>query len=382
VTELFFDDLDEGALRRRRSAKWTHFGSEVLPAWVAEMDFPLADPIRKALHEAIELGDSGYASPIGLGEAFKSFARSTWNWNVAAADVHLVADVVTGIIEVLRVATTKGDGVVIEPPVYPPFAASVRGLGRRVVDAPLVRAEAGWRPDVAAIERAYAAGARAHLLCSPQNPTGIVYPREALVQIADLADRYGVLVLSDEIHAPLTLPGAAHVPFPTVSAAAERRSIVLSAASKAWNVAGLKAAVMVACADGPRTVLGKLPPETPYHAGLFGVIASVAAFQEGGPWLSRALATIDRNRAYLGELLSAELPGVRYVAPQASYLAWLDCRALGLGSDPAQSFLRRGRVALSSGPTFGIEGESFARLNIGTSRTLLREAVLRMKRAA
>jgi cystathionine beta-lyase len=381
-----FDALDEGALRARRSAKWTVYGPDVLPAWVAEMDYPLAEPVRRALHAAVDAGDTGYASSTDLGEVFATWAHGRWGWRVPPSGVHLVADVVTGITEVLRVATAPGDAVVIEPPVYPPFASTILRLGRTVVRAPLLRGELGWAPDLAAIERAYASGARAHLLCSPQNPTGIVYPREALVRIAELALHHGVLVIADEIHAPLTLSGATHTPFPAVSDAARRCSIVTTSASKAWNLAGLKAAVLVASdvdgdPRGPSAVLGRLPPETPFHAGHFGVIASKAAFREGQAWLTQTLAILDRNRRLLADMLRAELPGVGYLAPQASYLAWLDCRALGLGPDPARAFLADGAVALSSGPTFGAEGAGYARLNIGTTRVTLEEAVRRMRRA-
>ncbi len=323
-------------------------------------------------------------SGAGLGEAFARWAATRWSWELDPGDVHLVADVVTGITELLRAATAPNDGVVLEPPVYAPFASTVRSLGRRVVEAPLARTDRGWAPDLAAIERAYASGARVHLLCSPQNPTGFVYERDALVAIAALAERHGVLVLADEIHAPLTLPGATHVPFPTVSDAARRSSIVLTSASKAWNVAGLKAAVMVASADGPRAVLSRLPPETPYHAGHLGVLAGIAAFREGDAWLAQTVAILDRNRRLLADGLRAELPSIRYVMPEASYLAWLDCSALspGLGADPAEAFLARGRVALSSGPTFGAQGQGFARLNLATTGRLLEEALFRMKRAA
>jgi cystathionine beta-lyase len=381
-----FDALDEVTLRARQSAKWSVYGPAILPAWVAEMDFPLAAPIRRVLHSAVDGGDTGYASPADFGEVFAAWAWDRWAWSVAPASVHVVPDVVTGIAEVLRIATSPGDGVVIEPPVYPPFAGTIRALGRTITRAPLRQNESGWAPDLAAIERAYAGGARAHLLCSPQNPTGIVYPREALVRIAEMAEQHGVLVISDEIHAPLTLAGATHVPFPTVSEAARRCSIVASSASKTWNIAGLKAAVLVASEGGddarsPAAVLARLPPETPYHAGHFGVIASKAAFREGHAWLAQALAILDRNRRLLADLLRAELPAVEYVAPQASYLAWLDCRALRLGPDPARAFLEQGAVALSSGLTFGIEGEGFARLNFATTRTLLEEAVRRMRRA-
>lgn len=374
-----FDAIEEPELRRRRSAKWTVYPRDVLPAWVAEMDYPLAEPIRRALHAAIDRSDAGYASAAALGEVFARWAAARWEWAVDPPDVHLVADVVTGIAELLRVSTAPGDGVVIEPPVYPPFAGVVQELGRRTLDAPLAWRDGRWQPDLDAIEQAYARGARVHLLCSPQNPTGIVYSREALAAIAALAERHGVLVLADEIHAPLTLPGADHAPYPTVSEEARRTGIVLTSASKSWNVAGLKAAVMVACAERPRAVLARLPPATPFHAGHLGVLACVAAFEEGGAWLAETLAILDRNRRLLGELLAAELPAVRYVAPEASYLAWLDCRGLGLGDDPAARFLERGRLAVSSGPTFGPQGLGFARLNIGTTRRLLEEAVRRMR---
>jgi cystathionine beta-lyase len=373
-----FDSISESSLRRRRSAKWALYPDDVLPAWVAEMDYPLAEPVRRALHAAIDDDDCGYADPAGLGEAFAPWAKATWGWDVAKEDVHVVCDVVTGIAEILRVATAPGDRVVIEPPVYPPFAATIRQLGRVVSEAPLVRSESGYAPDLDAIERAYAAGARAHLLCSPQNPTGTVYAERALARIAELADRHGVLVLADEIHAPLTLPGATHRPFSSVSAAAARRSIVLTSASKAWNLAGLKAAVMIASSDEARAILARLPVETPYHAGHLGVLGARAAFREGGEWLASAVSVIDRNRALLGELLHEHLPAVRWVPPQAGYLAWLDCSALGLGANPGAAFLARGRVALAQGPTFGREGSGFARLNIATTRALLEEAVRRM----
>jgi cystathionine beta-lyase len=383
-----FDGVTEAALRRRQSAKWRLYPPDVLPSWIAEMDFPLAAPIAQAVKRAIDDDDAGYAFAGGLGEAFASWADARWGWRVAPADVHLVADVVTGIAALLRAGTPPGAGVLIEPPVYAPFAATIRATGRTVVEAPLVRVPArvhgndcGWVPDLAAIERAYASGVRAHILCNPQNPTGLVYGREALAAIARLAAKHGVVVLSDEIHAPLTLPGAVHHPFPTVSDEAAETVVVLTSASKAWNVAGLKAAMMVAASDATRALLAKLPLDTPFHAGHLGVVAARAAFEEGNPWLSSALIAIDRNRSLLEELLRAELPRVRYVPPRAGYLAWLDCTDLGLGDDPASAFLERGRVALSSGPSFGVEGKGFARMNIATTRTLLEDAVRRMRRA-
>ena len=345
--------------------------------WVAEMDYPLAEPIRQVLHAAIDANDLGYADPRGLGSAFASFARTRWGWTVDPAHVTVACDVVTAIGELLEVLTEPGDRVVIDPPVYPPFAGTIRKHGRVVVETPLV----DRRLDLAAIERAYAAGARVHLLCSPHNPSGMVPTRKELARIAELAAAHDVIVLSDEIHAALTYPGFRHVPFPTASHAAAENAIVLASASKAWNLAGLKSSVIVTSSDKTRALVARLPTDLPYHAGHLGVLGARAAFEECVPWLDRTVAILDRNRMLLRDLLAEHLPAVGYTPPDAGYLAWLDCRALELGDDPARIFLERGRVALSQGPTFGVEGKGFARMNLATTRGLLEEGVRRMARS-
>ncbi len=377
-----FDLVTEADLRRRQSAKWRAFPPEVLPAWVAEMDYPIAEPIKRALVDAISIDDTGYADPRGLGHAFAPWARATWGWDVEPADVRVAPDVVSAIAEILRVATKPGDGVVIDPPVYSPFAATIQSLHRRVVETPLVWSEGGHHLDLEAIERAYAAGARAHLLCSPHNPAGIVHERKTLASVAALAARYGVLVVSDEIHAPLTYEPGRHVPFAMVSEEAARTSVVLTSASKAWNIAGLKASVMVACHDDIRLLLAKVPEEFSYHAGHLGVLGARAAFEHGSAWLLEVMQILTRNRRLVGELLREHLPRARYVEPKAGYLAWIDCSELELGPDPAKAFLERGRVALSAGVSFGAGGEGFVRLNFATTRRLLEEAIRRMAIAA
>lgn len=372
-----FDRLTETDLRRRQSAKWRVFPPDVLPMWVAEMDYPVAAPIRRALEEALAADDLGYADPRGLGDAFATFAAGRWGWRVDPAHVTVACDVVTAIGELLEVLTQPGDAVVIDPPIYPPFAATIRRHGRKVIETPLV----AGRLDLDALARAYAAGARVHLFCSPHNPSGMVPTRAELTALAELAARHGVIVVSDEIHAPLTYPGSTHVPFPTVSPAAAENGIVLASASKAWNLAGLKSSVIVTSSERTRALVAKLPADLPYHAGHLGVLGARAAFLEGGPWLDQTIAILDRNRHLLTSLLNEHLPDVVYAPPAAGYLAWLDCRALGLGDDPAKVFLERGRVAFSPGPTFGREGHGFARLNLATTAALLEEGVLRMKRS-
>jgi cystathionine beta-lyase len=369
-----FDDLSLDTLRARRSAKWATYPADVLPAWVAEMDFALAGPVREVLRRAIELDDTGYPHPDGLGEAFARFAAERWGWTVDPGRVWLVADVMVGIAEALRLFTAPGDGVVINPPVYSPFFSAIAELGRTVVEAPL----AGRELDLDAVEHAFAGGARAYLLCNPHNPTGTVFSRAELEAIAELSARYDVPVVSDEIHAPLTLAGATHVPFASLG---DHRAVTITGATKAWNLAGLKCAVLVAGSARMAGELAALPESLRYHAGHLGVLGTIAAFESGGEWLDGLLAHLDGNRRRLAGLLAAQLPDVGYEPPAAGYLAWLDCRALGLGDDPAEAFLERGRVALSPGPRFGEQGRGFARLNFGTSGALVAEAVERMAAA-
>ncbi len=376
-----FDAYTLAELRRRRSEKWATYPPDVLPAFVAELDVPLAEPIKRALIDAVERGDTGYAYPTGLADAFAGFARAWFDWTVDPGRVVLVPDVMVGVAEVLRLATPPNGGIVINTPAYPPFAPTIAEYGRRVVDVPLLRTEQGWELDFAGLEGAFRAGARAYLLCNPHNPTGRVFSRADLQRIAALARRYDVVVVSDENHAPLTLPGATHTPFVSLDESTLPQAATVISAAKAWNLAGLKCAVVVAGSDAQRARLATLPTEVQARAGHLGVLAAIAAYREGQPWLRELLAHLDRNRRLLAELLGAHLPAVGYVPPQASYLAWLDCAALGLGDDPAAHFLAHGRVALSRGLDFGANGAGFVRLNMGTPRALLEEAVRRMASA-
>jgi cystathionine beta-lyase len=376
-----FDDLVLADLRRRRSEKWSTYPADVLPAFVAEMDFALAPPIRQALTQAIAFGDTGYATPLDLPEAFADFARAWFNWSVDPGRVVLVSDVTVGVAEVLRLTTEPGSAIVIDTPAYPPFFPTIPEYGRRVIEVPLLRSADGWDLDFDGLERAFRSGARAYLLCNPHNPTGRVFSRADLERIAALARRYDVVVVSDENHAPLTLAGVVHTPYVSLGEEAVPRSATVVSAAKAWNLAGLKCAVVVAGSAGLRAQLATLPVEVQTRAGHLGVLAAIAAYREGRPWLAGLLAHLDRNRRLLAELLAAHLPGVGYVPPQASYLAWLDCTKLSLGDDPAAHFLERGRVALVRGLDFGPNGVGFVRLNMGTSSALLTEAVLRMASA-
>jgi cysteine-S-conjugate beta-lyase len=370
-----FDDLSLDELRARRSVKWRRYPDDVLPAWVAELDFPLAAPVHRALADAVARDDTGYANADGLPDAFASFAAARWGWAVDPARTLLVADIMSGVGELLRTLTAPGDGVVVNPPVYPPFFKMVNEVGRELVEAPL---GADWRLDLESLEAAFAAGARCYLLCSPHNPTGTVHTRDELAAVAELAARHDVLVVSDEVHAPMTLPGATHVPYLEVG---PENGLALVSASKAWNVPGLKCALAIAGSERMTESLRRLPEHVPFHAGHFGVLANTAAYADGAGWLDGLVTHLDAQRDRVAALLAAELADVRHVRPQAGYLVWLDCRELDLGDDPSEVFLERGRVALSPGLPFGSQGKGFARLNVGTSGALLAEAVARMRSA-
>jgi cystathionine beta-lyase len=369
---------DLAELRKRKSHKWRSYPADVLPAFVAEMDFDLAGPIVEAVVAAMSAGDCGYGDKGELGEAFAAFAAKRLRWSPDPARVFAIPDVMTGIAEVLQAVTPPGSGIVLTPPVYQPFFYRLRLAGRRVVEAPLRRDGDGrYDLDPEALDRALAGeGVGACLFASPHNPTGRVWSREQLTTVADLCQRHGVALLVDEIHAPLALPGAEHVPFLSLDHDMAVRSFAFTSATKAWNIPGLKCGIAISGSPEGDSVL-----EERWEAllpGQVGVLGSVAAFRESLPWLDALLAQLDENRSLLTRLLADQLPGVRYAPPEASFLAWLDCQALGLGDDPAAEFLAKGRVALSSGPGFGTQGRGFARMNMGTSPELMAEAVGRM----
>jgi cystathionine beta-lyase len=376
------EKLSLAELRQRTSAKWRTYPPDVLPLPVAEMDFPLAVPVAEALHAAIRRSDLGYARPSPeLAESLAGFAARRWGWQVDPAQVTLAPEVGVAVVEVLRLLVRPGDRVVINPPVYDSFFPWLAEVGCRLVEVPLGQTVDGWALDLDAMQAAFQDGARVHLLCSPHNPTGTVHQRQDLERLAGLAARYGVTVLADEIFAPLVLPGRTHHPFVSVSPEAARHGIMFASASKAWNLAGLKCAAIVTADAATRRLVQRLPEELPWRVGHLGVLGSIAAFQDGEPWLEEVLGVLDHHRRYLAELLAARIPAIRYRPPDASYLAWLDCTALGLGDDPSAVFLARGRVALSPGPSFGRPGVGHVRLNMGTSRQILAAAVDRMASA-
>lgn len=373
-------------LRRRSSSKWQAFSDEFLPLFVAEMDYPLAPVIREALHEAIDLGDTGYVDPRSGGRAaahaLADFAEDRWEWRPDPESMGTTTDVSVVVVESLRRLTSLGDGVIITPPVYPPFFELVREAGAEVVEVPLVDNGEDWALDLAGIDAAFAAGARGILLCNPHNPVGLVHSRESLEALSEIVERHGGFVVSDEIHGPLVHTDASFTPYLDVSPAAREHGIAAHSASKAFNLAGLKCAFFVAAGERMRTLVRSLPEEVTYRTGLFGVIATRVGFNEGRDWLDATIAAIEVNRRLLSDYLTELLPGARYREPKASYLAWIDFREYGWGEDPARVLRRAAGVVLSNGPKFGDQGRGFARLNLACSPGVLREAIERIAASA
>lgn len=370
----------EAELRRdRTSVKWVAFAPDVLPLWVAEMDVGPCPSVVEAVSAAVHRGDTGYGWGPRYADAVARYASAAWGWEVDTTASMIVPDVMIGAAELLRLLTDEGGPVVVSPPVYDAFFGFVDAIGRRRVDAPLdPRGRLDQVALAAAFAEATARGERAaYLLCNPQNPTGTVHSAAELAALAALAEEHGVRVVADEIHAPLVYAGGpAFTPYLTVPGA--ERGFSVFSPSKGWNLAGLKSALVMA---GPGAVrdLRRLHEVHTHGSSHVGAIAHVAAMDEGLEWLARLVGELDANRALLGRLLIEHLPSVRWTRPEATYLAWLDCRALGLGHDPAAAFRTRGRVALGSGPAYGRDaGRGFARLNFATSPAILEDAVSRM----
>lgn len=362
---------------RRTSAKWRTYDADVLPAWIAEMDLDLAECIAGALHDAIDRSDTGYRWNGDLPQALIEFSSRHWDWTFPVEHVVVLPDVLTAMAQAMCALTSEHDAVVITPPIYPPFFNVTRSIARRgIVEVPLIDdaydleglAEAFARPEVAAF-----------LMCHPHNPTGFEADAPMLRTIAELARLHGVIVISDEIWAPLTWGDEPFVPYLTVDPDLTAPDVALVSASKAFNLAGLKCAQIVA-GSGPaaRRLRDAIPIEVTYGTGHLGVIASVAAYRAGDGWLAETTALLASNMALLRRELTAALPEVRFHPPAATYLAWLDCRPLGLGDDPAAVFLEHGRVAFNAGHLYGDVGKGFVRVNIATDPQVVVEMVHRM----
>ena len=372
-------------LHTHRSEKWRGFPQDVLPLPVAEMDFPVAEPIKALLTEMVAHSDLGYLGPIPeLGLGFKKFAAERWNWTVDEKQVRAATDVGVAVVEILRVFTQPGDSILISSPVYHNFYTWINETKLTLVDAPFERtgdeATNPWVINWDSIEKAYASGIKVHLLCSPHNPLGFIYTKQDLLKIVALAKKHDVLVISDEIHAPLTFPGETFVPILSLGSDAESVAVCVTAASKGWNIAGLKCAILISQNSEMNSKLANLAPAMHYRASLLGGFATAVAFADSGVWLDTVIAQLDHNRHLIKKLLAEKLPTVRYHIPQNSYLAWIDVASLNLGADPSVALVEKARVAFNPGHTFGKQCDQYVRLNFATSPEIITEAIDRIAR--
>lgn len=375
---MAIDDLSWEQLRTRTSVKWRQYPPEVLPAWVAEMDFTLAEPIREALIAAVESSDTGYRWFGEVPEALSGFAQSEWSWSIDPDRVTVLADVMSAIALSLEYLTEPGCHVVINPPVYPPFFSTVGKVAQRELrEVPLRHVDGEYRLDLEALEEAFAdPRVQAYVLCSPHNPTGTVHSTEELQAVATLSAKHGVLVIADEVHAPMTLTGATHTPYLSIADDASDAVSIVSA-SKTWNIPGMKCAQLVGTATTSPRFTDHLAIEATFGVGHFGVLGTLAAYRQGDVWRAEMLDVLDRRRRQLADGLSEMATyGVQMVWPQASYLAWVHFE--NLGEDPAAVIVEEGQLALNSGLPFGAPGTGHARVNYATSQSMLDEILARV----
>lgn len=365
-------------LRSLTSAKWTWYPDDVIPAWVADMDFEPAPVAVAAARALLDRGDLGYnfAAAARIPDAFAQRQERRYGWAPDPDRVSLFCDVMQAVETTLWLHTSPGDGVVLLTPVYPPFFKAIEQCGCEVVDVPLERH--GWRVDADVLAAAIEPSTRVICLCNPHNPTGRAFTRDELAAIADVAEEHDLLVISDEIWADLSYGSASHIPFASLSDEAAARTVTVTAASKAFNLAGMRCAVAHIGHAGFAEKLAELPDHVLGGVSSLGAEATLAAWQHGDEWLAETVARLQANRDHVAERLGRELPDVRFTVPEATYVAWLDFSAMGLGEEPAAMLLDEARVALSRGLDFGPHGGGFARLNFATTPAVLDEIIDRL----
>jgi cysteine-S-conjugate beta-lyase len=392
------DQTTEDELRARGSHKWSKGGPGVIGAFVAEMDFGVAPPIEAALLDVIKRADFGYLSEQALAEmavACAAWQRDRYGWDVDPGRIRPLPDVITGLAAAITVFSRPGSPVILPTPAYMPFLTVPGSLDRDIIQVPLATGGGRYALDLDGIDAAFKRGGHLLILCNPSNPVGRVYGRDELAAVAEVVEANGGRVFADEIHAPLLYPGGTHVPYASLSGATAGHTITGTAASKGWNLPGLKCAQLLLSNDRDAATWTERGSTFEHGASTPGIRAGTAAYRDGGPWLDDAVAYLDGSRSFLAGLLAEHLPEVGYQPPEGTYLAWLDCRALfadpgarltgraALPADvsPAEFFLAKARVMLTDGAACGEAGRGHVRLNFATPRPILAEIVRRLANA-
>jgi cysteine-S-conjugate beta-lyase len=374
------------SLQLRKSEKWRAYPAEILPMPFAVMDFELSEPIKKSLIDLVNNSDAGYLGKIPeLGQSLTNFSANRWNWKIAPEDIKICPDVGVGVIEVCRQIVKPDDQIMINTPVYYNFFNWIKELNCKPYDAPLIENQLTYSLDFEKIAEGYASGVKVHILCNPHNPVGAVFSQLDLAKLADLADEFGVVIASDEIHAPLTYKEKSFTPFLNSSAVAKEVGISFLSATKSWSIAGLKCAQIVAVGEKTRQIVAGIPTAVHSRASLFGAVASAAAYGESIDWLDSVVEQLDQSRTYLGGLLSELQFDIGYREPDGGYFGWLDLRSvdkfknLNSREDIAELLLTHGKIAVAPGHLYGPSGTGFIRINFATSFEIIEESVKRIK---
>lgn len=368
--------FDLATLRARRTTKWHKFPADVLPAWVADMDFGVAPAISAALQRLTEHQEYGYADRAGVLEA--AFARrmaTRFGWTADPADVLSLGDLVQASFSSVMAFSDPGDGILLQLPSYPPFMRAIEDTGRRIIANTMRDNGAHWVLDLPDVVDPRT---RMMIFCHPQNPTGRCFTRAELEEVAAFVIRNNLIVVSDEIHADIVYSGGQHIPLASLGAEIAARTITITSATKSFNIPALRCAVMHFGSGLTERFFARVPARLLGSPSVTGVDATVAAWDEGDGWFGEILPYLQANRDWLAGVLAAELPEVVFRVPEATYLAWLDCRRLELPCSAGTFFLEKARVGLNFGETFGADFAGFARLNFATPRPVLEEIVGRM----
>ncbi|MFT4213141.1 MAG: aminotransferase class I/II-fold pyridoxal phosphate-dependent enzyme [Microbacterium sp.] len=378
-----FDLRTRAQLDRPASRKWSlHPGA--IGAWVAEMDFGTAPAVAEALQRAIADEVLGYLSPplaAELGEATAAWMAREYDWRIAPERVHPVSDVMAALGVAVTEYAPAGSAVIVPTPAYMPFLTYLPTIGHPVIEVPGVEVDGRWHHDLDGIDRAFAQGARTLVVCNPHNPTGTVLPREELLALAEIVVRHGGRVFADEIHAPLRFDGRRHIPYASLSDATAAHTITGTSASKAWNVAGLKAAQLITTNAIDQEVYRRFGFAVQHGASTLGVVAATAAYRDGGAWLDTVLRYLDAARHDLADLVATHLPGAVYRVPDATYIGWIDTDGLELPASPAAFFREQAGVVLTEGALLGRGYERFVRIVFATPRPILTGALAAMGEA-
>ncbi len=364
------------------SVKWRRYGEDVLPLWVADMDFAAPEPVIRALEERVAHGIFGYGRPPdGLCEVIQERLARLYGWCVETDEIFFIPGVVTGFNLACHAVGAPGDEVLVEAPVYPPMLAAPGNGGRTCKVVPLVEGRERYEHDFDAFEQAITERTSLFLLCNPHNPVGRVFETAELERLAEICLRHDIVICSDDIHCDIVYQGHRHIPIASLAPEIAARTITFFAPSKTYNIAGLSCSVGVAQDSDLRARLKRIGAGLVPHVNVLGYTAGLAAYRDGQAWLDGLLTYLEANRDYLLKYIATHVPSIKCKQPEGTFLAWLDCREASIPGSPYQFLLEHARVALNDGTPFGVGGEGFVRLNFGCPRATLIEALERMRAA-